>query len=132
MKNVLKISQMIFMAVVIALASSTTYANGDKAIEKARAAVENAAADDWKTLAKSAKVCIRKNVNMEEALIWLNKSLVISKNPDNLELLGDYYLKMNDKRKGVGYYIESMKVGKANNIKFNMSRLQAKIADATK
>lgn len=120
------------MAVVITLASSSTYATSEKTIEKARAAVEKAAADDWKTLAKSAKVCIRKNVNMDEALAWLNKSVVISKNSENLELLGDYYVKTNELRKGVGYYVESMKVGKSNNFSFNTSRLEGKIADAKK
>ena len=132
MKNVLKISQMTFLAVIILFSSTATYANGDKAIDKARAAVEKAAVDDWETLTKSAKVCIRKNVNMEEALTWLNKSVAINKNTETLELLGDYYVKSNDHKRAVGYYVESMKAGKKYNFHFNTSTLEEKVAKALK
>lgn len=134
MKKVLKLSLMITLALVFTLASTSTYAkvSNDKGVEKARIAVKNAAPDDWKTLTKSAKFLIKKNIHMDEALTWLEKSIAIDKNTENLELLGDYYLETGNNRLAMISYIEVIKLEKAENSNFNTSALQDKIAKARK
>lgn len=111
MKNVLRFSTMFTLALVLTLASSFTFANVDneKAIQKARSAAKNASPDDWKTLVKSAKLFIRKNIFMYEALSWLEKSIAINKNVVNLELLGDCYYKMENNRQAMISYVEAFK-----------------------
>lgn len=125
---------MITLAFVLTLATSFTLANAinDKAVEKARAAVEKAASDDWQTLAKSAKVLIRKNAHLDEALTWIEKSISINKNVQNLELLGDFYAKTGNNRQAMISYIEVIKLGKAANFNYNTVSIEEKIAKARK
>ena len=134
MKNVEKFSQMATLVLVLTLAPIFTNAmtSNDKVVEKARAAVKNADADDWQTLVKSAQACIRKGVNMEEALAWINKSIAIDKNVDNLELLGDYYFKFGNYRQAIISYIEVIKFGHANNVNYDSSLIEEKISKARK
>ena len=77
MNNVLRFTQIISLALLFSFATTLSFASAanDKAIEKARSAVRNAAADDYQTLMKSAKILIRKNLNLDEALIWIQKSI---------------------------------------------------------
>jgi hypothetical protein len=100
MKNVLNSVLICTMVLVLTLASSFTHANvkNDKAIEKARAAVKNAALNDWKTTTKPAKSLILKAIYLDEALTWIEKSISINKNVENLEILGDYYFKKGNNR----------------------------------
>ena len=134
MKNVEKISQMLALALVLTIAPLFTQAmaSNDKVVEKAREAVKNAADDDWKTLVKSAQICIRKGINMEEALVWINNSIAIDKNVENLELLGDYYYKFGNYRQAMISYVEVIKFGKANNVGYESSLIEEKIAKARK
>ena len=122
---------MITLALAFALASTSIFANvsNDKGIEKARTAAKNAAQDDWKTLNKSAKFLIKKNIHMDEALAWLEKSISIKKNTENLELLGDYYVKIGNNRQAMISYIEVIKFGKAKNANFYTLDLEQKIAN---
>lgn len=125
---------MITLALVFTLASTSMYANvgNDKGVEKARTAVKNAAPEDWKTLTKSAKYLIKKNIHMDEALTWLEKSITIKKNTENLELLGDYYVKIGNNRQAMISYIEVIKFGKAKSANFYTLDLEQKIANARK
>ena len=134
MKNVVKLSSMVLLALVFTLASTSTFANvnNDKAVEKARKAVAKAAVDDWKTLAESSKILIRKNTNLSEALGWIEKSIAINKNVENLELLGDYYAKTSNNREAMIWYIEAIKEGKKNDFYFNSKGLEEKISKARK
>ena len=134
MKNAEKISQMLALALALTLAPLFTnaMASNDKLVEKAREAVKNADDNDWQTLNKSAKVCIRKGVNMEEALVWINKSISINKNMENLELRGDYYFKFGNNRQAMISYVEVIKFGNANIVNYDSSLIEAKIAEANK
>jgi len=102
----------------------------DKIISKARAAVENASQDDWETYAKSAELCIEKNINMKEASKWLEHSISIKKTTLNLRIKGDYYLKNKLPRKAMEYYLLAIETGKANDFYFDSSRLQSRIDKA--
>lgn len=132
MKNVVRLSRMITLAFVLTFATSITFASAikDKAVEKARAAVVKADSDDWQTLTKSAKVLMKKNAHLEEALTWIEKSISIDKNVQNLELRGDYYVKFGNNREAMISYVEAIKVGKLANFNFNSRYLEEKISRA--
>lgn len=110
-----------------ALAFSATASSDSHAVKKAKEAVEEAKPYDWKTLAKSAEVCFRKNENTTEALEWIDKSIEIYKNPMNLEIKGDYYASANKKADALALYSEAIQIGKDQNFDFDTSKLQEKI-----
>lgn len=83
----------------------------EKVVERARYAVEQAAPHDWYTLAKSAKKCIRRGVNLKEAVAWLEQSVEIKRTPYNLEVLGDYYAENSLPNKAISAYSESYRRG---------------------
>lgn len=99
----------------------------DKTIEKARAAVEAAGPDDWETLAKSAEMCIRKNVNMTEAKQWIDASMEIKESPLALEVAGDYYKANKLYTKATDHYVKSMLALKKSDFYADTSHLEAKI-----
>lgn len=107
-------------------------ANNEKIISKARAAIENASPDDWETYAKSAELCIAKNINMKEASKWLDHSLSIKKTTYNLRVKGDYYLKNKLPVKAMEKYLEAIDVGRAKDFYFDSSELQSRIYKARK
>ena len=104
----------------------------DKTTTKARAKLENKENPGWKDYAKSANMCIKKNTNLDEAHGWLEKSIELDKNPDNLEAMGDYYLASNDKRKAADYYLESLKAGVMENPNYQDESLQKKLTKLQK
>ena len=108
------------------------HANNEKIITKARAAIENASPDDWETYAKSAEVCIAKNINMKEASKWLDHSLSVKKTTYNLKVKGDYYLKNKLPVKAMEKYLEAIDIGKAKDFYFDTSELQGRIGKARK
>ena len=120
------------MTLVMLLASVSTFAKStdNKLVQKARTAVENASPDDWYAYAKSAQMCIKKNVNMKEAAVWIDKSLEIKQDAFNLEIKGDYFMKNNLPKKALEQYILAAKVGKESDVNFDTSDLQAKIVKA--
>jgi hypothetical protein len=121
------------LTLAILMVSASSFAKVDnKTVEKARSAVENASPDDWYAYAKSAKMCIKKNVNMKEAAEWIDKSLDIKRDAFNLEIKGDYYLANNLPEKALELYVEAAKVGKENDVNFNTSDLQDKIVEVSK
>ena len=83
----------------------------EKVVEKARYAVEQAAPHDWETLAKSAEKCIRRGINLKEAVAWLEQSVEIKRTSYNLEVLGDYYAKNHLPKKAINVYAESFRRG---------------------
>ncbi|MFY0654227.1 MAG: hypothetical protein JXQ96_19475 [Cyclobacteriaceae bacterium] len=120
------------MALVITLSSLSVQAGSDKTFNKAKAAVENASPDDWKTYAKSAKMLIRKNTNMAEAKQWIERSLKIRETSYNLEIMGDYYAKNNLPREAVTWYVKSMnKMKEEQNATIDTSSIQDKIREAS-
>lgn len=134
MNNLFRLTQIISLALLLSFATSLSFAStgNDKAIEKARTAVKNAAPDDYQTLMKSAKILIRKNSNLDEALIWIQKSISINKNVGNLELLGDCYFKTGNNRQAMIAFVEAIKLGDLNSAHFNSAPIEEKIAKARK
>lgn len=136
MKNSIKFFGVIFALIVL---SSSANAFGpfekkseekvDKVTQKAREAVSNATADDWLTYAKSAEKCIKKGVNLKEAGEWIDKSLTIKESPYNLTIKGDYFLASNLPDKALEFYVKGLKVGKSEDINFNGTYIQERIAE---
>ena len=125
MKKVsLTITALAMMLVITAYAKE----NDDKVVEKARNAVENASPDDWYAYAKSAEMCIRKNVNMKEASEWIDKSISIKETAYNLEVKGDYYAKNQLPEKALEMYVRSAQIARESDINADTSGLQEKIA----
>jgi len=99
-----------------------------KTFAKAKAAVEAAAADDWETLAKSAKKLLKKNTNLDEASAWIDQSIAIEANATNLALKGDYYKLVGDNKQAKAYYIKAMAAAKAKSHNASLTALQNKVA----
>jgi len=118
--------------VAILLAPSITYAaSGSKAEEKAREAVENAAPDDWFTLASSAEKLMKKRKNLEEANGWIDQSIEIKETAYNLALKGDYYMAKRLPENALEYFLRAMNVAKEENEGADLSNLQRKVAEIT-
>ncbi|MEO1050012.1 MAG: hypothetical protein AAFX87_05285 [Bacteroidota bacterium] len=120
----------VLLAATLISVNSFAVAPSDKAVEKARKAVANASPDDWETFAKSAQMCIRKNVNMAEAQEWLEKSIAIKATSFNLEVMGDYFMKNKLPVKAMEYYVKSIDKAKRTNVNADTGDLQTKINQA--
>lgn len=126
-------SAFILSLTLFVLISSTSFASNakEKTTDKTREAVESAGPDDWHTLAICAEKCFKKNVNMNEAVKWLNQSLKIAKKPLNLELQGDYYMMNKLPEKALKSYISAMNILKEENNLADFSKLQKKVSKIT-
>lgn len=130
--NALNIKQA--MALVLAMAVtfvSFAHQPGEKTIEKARNAVENASPDDWHTLAASAEKCLNKEINLKEANEWLDRSIQIKATAYNLSLKGDYYALNKLPKKAVEYYVKAANAAKSNDSKADVTEYQRKIGRIT-
>lgn len=99
----------------------------NKSVEKAKAAVENGAPDDWQLLAKQAKVLLRKKKDLATAKEWIEKSMAIKSDVINLELMGDYYALNNLAKEAMDYYSQCSKRLVQENPQADISRYQNKI-----
>ncbi len=127
----------IFSFIMVALLSVSSVIasyspSNEKTISKARTAIQNASQDDWETYAKSAQICIEKNINMKEAFTWINHSIEIKESTMNLTIKGDYYLKNKLPRKAMEQYLKAIELGKEFDFDYDTSDLQAKIDKARK
>lgn len=101
---------------------------GGKTIAKARSAVDQAAPDDWYTLAEAAQQCFKQGVNFQQAVIWLNRSIFIKRTPYNLEIRGDYYAASLLPRKALEAYSESYRIGILTRVDYQGSDICNKMA----
>ena len=129
MKTISKLSTLA-IALVVSFSSLSVQANPDKALNKAKAAVEQASPDDWETYANSAKTLIQKKAYMAEAKKWIETSLSIKETAFNLEIMGDYYMKNKLPKKAMSYYIQSMNKLKEKDATVDTSNIQDKILKA--
>jgi len=124
------------MLAAVIVMNTAAFASTDdkvnKTVSKARTAVEQASPDDWMTLAKSAQICFRKNVNLKEAASWIDRSLEIKESAFNLEVKGDYYAANNLSEKALEYYVASMIKGMEEDPNFDSRPVQAKIVKVKK
>ena len=124
--NVIKMSSTLLITLSAYYPSVATDIS-EKVVEKARYAVEQAAPDDWHTLAKSAAKCIRKGVNLKEAVTWLEQSLQIKRTFYNLEVQGDYFAGNQLPEKAVHAYAESYRLAILRDAYYDSSEICQKI-----
>lgn len=131
MNYVTKNVRLILMMLAVAFVGTSVYAapsaTGNRTVEKARLAVEEAAPDDWFTYAESAEKCMKKKVNLKEAKQWLDKSLKIQGTPYNLAVMGDYYNMNKLPEKALEYYVKSLRVGMEQDITYQDHATHAKM-----
>ncbi len=130
MKNLMNaiVAKIFVVALVMSVSVSSFAATHiDRTTEKARIAVENASPDDWYTLAKAAKQCLDKGVNMKEAAHWLDQSLAIQETEYNLTVKGDYYMQNRLPEKALECYSKSIRVAKLTNPDYLNQETQDKI-----
>ena len=124
------------MLIALVWVSSTSFVQAgnrsDKVVEKAREAVEHASPDDWEALAKAAKMCIDKNVNLKEAAEWIDKSVSIKETSFNTKVMGDYYALSNLPEKAVEFYSKSIRLGKLDQPDYQDEITQKKILKMVK
>jgi len=89
----------------------------DEEIQKIRTEVQNAGPNDWQTLANCADKCFQKKINVDEAVKWIDKSIEINPNPENLTIKGDYYLRTKMPEEAIKTYIKALS---ANNNEDNL------------
>ncbi len=115
MKNVVKKVTGLFLAILLITSFSYAKDVNERIIEKSREAVEKAGPHDWEVLAESAKKCIKKDINVEEALAWLDKSIEINPNKENLTLKGDYYVDKKLPQEALKCYLKAAQIVYAEN-----------------
>jgi hypothetical protein len=113
------------------ISSATMARDGkdDKIIHKYQEIIDNSAPDDWYTLARSADMCLKKNINRKEVAEWLDQSLSILETPYNLEIKGDYYRINHLPEKAGQCYLKAIQLGSENDSDFDIKSLQTKIAE---
>lgn len=107
--------------------NAEVYVGKDKVLNKARKAVASNFDNSWKVFAQSASMVIEEDIALEEAKEWLEASLKIQKTPFNLEVMGDYYFAIGDKKSAIKYYYEGLLLLKENTLDPDTGKLQAKI-----
>ncbi len=120
-----------WIIILVGMTSGTFARDGkeDKIINKYKEIIENSSPDDWYTLAKSADICLQKNINRKEVAEWLDRSLSIRETPYNLEVKGDYFRINNLPEKAGKCYLKAIQIGSENDSNFDTKDLQAKIAE---
>lgn len=128
MKSTTKLLTLAITAIFILSSAGTSFAGvKERALEKARSAVDHAASDDWETYARSAQMVLKKNVSWEDAKMWLDKSLSIKEEAYNLEVMGDYYVLNNDSETGLKYYLKSLGKIEVTGSEIRAAKIQEKI-----
>ena len=126
MKKLANVTLSVVLSLLV-LSASANNGRDEKIVSKNREAIENAAPDDWYTLAYSAKKCLDKKVNCKEVATWIDESLAIKETSYNLEVKGDYYVVNKLNEEAVKCYIKAMSLASDNN-NFESADLQKKIA----
>lgn len=129
MKTIQKMIGAVAVVALISFSATASSTGESKSVKKAKEAVEEAAGYDWKTMAESAAICFKKGQNIEQAMVWIEKSIEIQEDPFNLEILADYYASLGKKDKAITTYVKAIDAGRAQNFWYDNSHLQAKIWD---
>src|SRR5690606_32720648 len=105
---------LLFSLATASMAASVNKADDkeDKITLKMRKSVSKASPDDWHTLAMAAEKCIKKGVNLAEAVEWLDKSIAIRETAYNLTVKGDYYKANRLPDKALEYYVKAINAGR--------------------
>ncbi|NME69469.1 hypothetical protein [Flammeovirga aprica] len=103
----------LFISLVIALSSVVSFASNLENSSETNTAklsemIAKADANDWETYKKAALLSINWNADLELAKEWIDTSISIEENAENLEVLGDYYVRVGDTEKGLATYMKAL------------------------
>jgi hypothetical protein len=98
-------------------------------ISKARAAVAAAAADDFQTPYRAANYCLQNDVNVDEAVKWLDKSIGIKATYGNLGAKARYLAKKGDTKGAIETAGKAIAAGKAAEPKVDTAGLEKLVAE---
>jgi hypothetical protein len=98
-------------------------------ISKARAAVAAAAADDFQTPYRAANYCLQNDVNVDEAVKWLDKSIGIKATYGNLGAKARYLAKKGDVKGAIATAGKAIEAGKASDPKVDTSALEKLVTE---
>jgi len=98
-------------------------------VSKARAAVAAAAADDFQTPFRAANYCLQNDVNVDEAVRWLDKSIGVKATYGNLGAKARYLAKKGDLKAALATAGKAIEAGKAATPKADTSALEKLVAE---
>lgn len=129
MKSSSKLFTVVFVTLITVSSMSFASGNREKVISKAKEAIEEGAPDDWMLLAQQSEYLLTRDIGLSMVKEWLEKSIKLKEDVYNLELMGDYYKKCNLNKQATAYYVEAMKVKKANDVTINTRSIESKIME---
>lgn len=98
-------------------------------LTKARAAVLQAKADDWRTPLQAANYYFNAKTNTEEAWQWLEKSIGVKPTYQNLGSKARAYAARGMKAEAIATGEKAIAVGKADNPQLDVSALEKSLAE---
>ncbi len=103
-------------------------ANG-KTLAGARAAIEAAKSDDWRTPYQAANFCFTNDVALEEGWKWLEKSVAVQPTWQNLGLQARWQAKQGNKAEALKTAGKALELAKASKDKVDTSALEKLMAE---
>ncbi|MBD0400317.1 hypothetical protein [Flammeovirga sp. EKP202] len=122
----------LFISLVITLSSVVSFASNleitnESNTSKLSEMVAKAEANDWETYTKAALLSINWNADLALAKEWIDTAISIDENAKNLEVLGDYYVRLGQTDKALATYMKALSTDTVNIEKANRDSLQRKI-----
>ncbi|KXX68173.1 hypothetical protein [Flammeovirga sp. SJP92] len=122
----------LFISLVITLSSVVTFASNLENSNESNTAklsemIAKAEANDWETYTKAAQLSINWNADLALAKEWIDTAIAIEENAENLEVLGDYYVRLGQTDKALATYMKALSTDIANIEKANRESLQRKV-----
>jgi hypothetical protein len=102
-----------------------------KVLANARAAMDTAKAGDWRTPYQAASYCFNFGAALDEGRGWLQKSLGVQENFQNLTLLARWQMKDGKKPEAIETARKAIAAGKASKDKVDTAQTEKLLADWT-
>jgi hypothetical protein len=113
----------------VRVAFTVNVATVDKVLTQARAAVGEAKPDDFQTPLRAAMFCLDNNVNLDEAGVWIDKSIAVKEGMYNLASKARLLAAKGQKAEALATAKKAIAVGKAQDPKADTAMVEGLIAD---
>jgi hypothetical protein len=88
-----------------------------------------AAVESWQTLYNAARFTLDNKMNLENGLLWIERSIALNKNPYNLQAKAELLAQTGKANEAVATAQEAIKIAKERDPKANTSGLEKMISD---
>jgi hypothetical protein len=88
-----------------------------------------AAVESWQTLYGAARFTLDNKMNLENGLVWIDRSIALNKNPYNLQAKAELLAQTGKSNEAVAAAQEAIKIAKEKDPKANTSVLEKMITD---